>query len=441
MSIATLAFTWFPTDTWIVVTGICCALACAIPGALLVLRGMSMMGDAISHTVLPGLAIAFLLTHSRDPLPMFTGAVVVGVLTAVLVQWIGELGKTDGGTSMGVVFTTLFALGLVLLRQAVDHVDLDPSCVLYGAVETAAADKVSLLGFDVARPAVICGAMAIVNIILLLLFYKEFKISSFDPALATTLGFNARIMHYLLMVMTAATTVAAFETVGSILVIAMLIVPAACAQLLTDRFGLMFLLTAVIGAASAALGHIAAITVPTWFGFDETVTAGMMAAMCGFVFAVVWLVAPRYGMISKLVHRAALAVRIAREDVLGLLYRLEEMPVDEGKVAAGPLLAKAITAPRWIRRIAIRRLRNDGQLAADPGTYSLTPAGRAEARRLVRTHRLWETYLHKYLGLPADHLHGTAEKLEHLTDQAMADLLRDRTNTDTDPQGRAIPPQ
>lgn len=437
----TLGFIWLETDTWIVITGICCALACAIPGALLVLRGMSMMGDAISHTVLPGLAIAFIITNSREPLPMFIGAVVVGILTAVLVQWIGELGKTDGGTSMGVVFTTLFALGLVLLRQVADKVDLDAGCVLYGAVETAAADKILVMGFEWARPAVICGSMFIVNTILLLLFYKEYKISSFDPALATTLGFNAKLMHYLLMIMTAATTVAAFETVGSILVIAMLIVPAAAAQLLTDRFALMFLLTAILGALSAVLGHLSAITVPTWFGYGDTVTSGMMATAAGAVFVVVWLIAPRHGMISRIAHRAVLAVRVAREDMLGLLYRLEEMPPEVQPVNAQRALKEAIASPRWIRNLAMRRMRRDGSLT--PGsTLMLSDSGRSEARRLVRTHRLWEAYLHKFLGLPADHLHDTAERLEHLTDAQMADTLAQRTDQpDTDPQGRAIPPQ
>ena len=122
---------WTSFDSWIVVTGALCAMACALPGCFLVLRKMSMMGDAISHAVLPGLATAFIVTGSRASLTMFLGAAIVGVLTAVFTQWISRFGNVDRGAAMGIVFTTLFALGLVLIRSAADHVDLDPGCVLY----------------------------------------------------------------------------------------------------------------------------------------------------------------------------------------------------------------------------------------------------------------------------------------------------------------------
>jgi manganese/zinc/iron transport system permease protein len=429
---------WYETDTWIVVTGVACAAACAIPGSLLVLRQMSMMGDAISHTVLPGLAIAFLITNSREPLPMFIGAVVVGILTAVLVEWVSALSGTDGGTSMGVVFTTLFALGLVLIRRALDSIDLDPSCVLYGAVESAPADLVMLFGYELPRAAVICGAMFLVNLVLLLLLYKEFKISSFDPQLATTLGINARFMHYLLMTMTATTTVAAFETVGSILVIAMLIVPAATAYLLTQRFGVMIVLAVVIGAIDAGLGHVAAITVPPWFGFDETVTSGAMAATAGVMFAIVWLVSPRHGLISRFVHRLLLNIRIAREDVLGLLYRAEELQAD---ALAPHVVRDAVTAGPLVTRLAVFNLTRSGRVARRSESLSLTSRGRDDAQRLVRSHRLWESYLHKYLGLRSDHVHGSAERLEHVTDAVLQDRLHDRVDRlDVDPHGKPIPP-
>src|SRR5690606_16328487 len=131
---------WTSYDWWIVATGALSAMACASLGCFLVLRRMSMMGDAISHTVLPGLAIGFLVSGSRDPLPMFVGACAAGLLTVGLVHAIHRFGDLDEGASMGVVFTTLFAIGLILIRRAADHVDLDPGCVLYGAVELAPLD-------------------------------------------------------------------------------------------------------------------------------------------------------------------------------------------------------------------------------------------------------------------------------------------------------------
>ncbi len=295
---------WFAIDTWIVVVGILAAVSCALLGNFLVLRKMSMMGDAISHAVLPGLAIAFLLTHARASLAMFIGAAVVGVLTAVFTQWVSRFGNVDRGASMGIVFTTLFAAGLLLIVQAADHVDLDPGCVLYGAIELTPLDVVwrpEVFGYELAVPraAVVLTIVLLLNLAFVVGFFKELRISSFDPELSTTLGISSNLMHYLLMTLVAITTVAAFEAVGSIIVIAMLIVPAAAAHLLTDRLGMMVLLSSVLAILSAGLGHISALIVPGWFGFESTSTSGMMAVTAGLIFTVVMFCAPRYGILVK----------------------------------------------------------------------------------------------------------------------------------------------
>ncbi len=296
--------TWLPFDTWIVVTGALCAIACALPGNLLVLRRMSMMGDAISHAVLPGLALGFLLTGSRASIPMFIGASLVGVLTAVFTQWISQFGKVDRGASMGIVFTTMFAIGLLLIGYSADKVDLDPGCVLYGALELTPLDilfdmQVAGIIVEVPRAVVTLGIVLCMNLLLIILFFKEFKISAFDPAMATTVGVSASGMHYLLMAMVAITTVASFEAVGSIIVIAMLIVPPATAYLLTDRLGIMILLSTIIGAGAALLGHVGALLIPGWLGFEGTSTSGMMAVATGLLFVCAWLFSPMHGIISK----------------------------------------------------------------------------------------------------------------------------------------------
>lgn len=281
---------WYLFDTWIVIVGALCAVACSLLGCYLVLRQMSMMGDAISHAVLPGLAMGFLLTASRTSIAMFVGAAIVGALTAVFTQWISRLGNVDRGASMGIVFTTLFALGLILIVQGADHVDLDPGCVLYGAIELTPLDVVwtfSAFGtlVEVPRAAVVLGATLLLNALFIVFCFKEMRITAFDPALADTLGFRSSLMHYLLMVLVAITTVASFEAVGSILVIAMLVVPAATACLLTRSLRTMLFLSALIGILCALLGHISAITVPRWFGYADTSTSGMMAVVSGLLFA------------------------------------------------------------------------------------------------------------------------------------------------------------
>lgn len=289
---------WMADDTWIVVVGALCAAACAIPGCFLMLRGMSMMGDAISHAVLPGLAIGFLLSESRAGLAMFAGAAVIGVLTAVFTQWVNRFGEVDRGAAMGIVFTTLFALGLVLIVQGVDNVDLDADCVLYGAIEWIHWHTVALGGWQIPRAALVLATVLTINLLLVVLLFKEFRISSFDPALSSTLGYNATWMHYLLMVMVAVTTVASFEAVGSIIVIAMLVVPAATAYLLTDRLGVLVAMAVGFGVVTAGLGHLSAIVVPPALGFKGTSTSGMMAVTAGLLFTAVWVISPRHGLLA-----------------------------------------------------------------------------------------------------------------------------------------------
>jgi len=434
------SMTWTSLDTWIVAAGVLGAVSCALLGNFLVLRRMSMMGDAISHAVLPGLAVAFLLTGSRGSLSMFLGAAVVGVLTAVFTQWIHSFGQVDESASMGVVFTGLFAVGLILIVRAADAVDLDPGCVLYGAIELIPLDTRPVLGFSVPRAVVGLGAVLLVNTMFTVLLYKELKITSFDPALATTLGISAPVMHYLLMTLVAVTTVASFESVGSILVIAMLIVPAAAAHLLTDRLSTMLFVSVIIATLSAVFGHVAAITVPTWLGFSDTNTAGMMAVVVGLVFAAAMLLAPRHGVLSKAIHRLSLSLRIAREDVLGLLFRLEESDLTGATAAVPSLMRSALGRGLALSALTLWTLRRGGRVTRDGGRYILTAAGRDAARRLVRSHRLWESYLSKHLGLAADHLHQPAERMEHFISDPMREAIaNDLRDALVDPHGRPIP--
>ncbi len=441
MPLATL--NWNPAlDTWIVVAGVLCAVACALPGTFLMLRRMSMMGDAISHAVLPGLAIAFLFAESRNSVAMFLGAAAVGALTALLTQWVHRLGKVEESASMGVVFTALFALGLLLIVRAADHVDLDPGCVLYGAIELVPLDLVTLAGTEIPRAVLTLSAILFLNLLFVGLLYKELKISSFDPALATTLGIHAGLMHYLLMIVVAVTTVAAFESVGSILVIAMLIVPAATAHLLTDRLSLTLLLAAGIAAASAVLGHLGAIALPPLIGFDDTSTSGMMAVMVGALFLLALLAAPRHGLLSRLLVRLALTLRITEEDVLGVLYRLEE----NGRAGDAPrivrLMREARGASLLLSRAALADLRRRGEIDRRRAVVALTERGRTRARGLVRSHRLWEAYLEKHWNVAPERVHIAAERLEHVRDESIQRRLAERTDhAQLDPHGSAIPEQ
>ncbi len=455
----TLLSEWSSLDSWIVFTAALAAMACALPGNYLVLRRQSMMGDALSHTVLPGIVVAFLFAHwlktsgwiSSDTYDatrhaaMFTGAIVIGIMSALLSEWIQKLGHVEASAALGVVFTTLFAVGLLLIRVAADSVHIDPDCVLYGTIETVVMDTYGTT--DIPQAAVINAAVLLVNGLLVIVFYKELRVSAFDPNLATAVGINAQWMHYALMAMTAATLVAAFESVGSILVIAMLIVPAATAYLLTDRLGLMIGLSLLVAALSALLGHVMAITLPPLvfgrLGFDtvrDASTAGMMAAACGCLFVTAMLCGPRYGVLSKLVHQGLLSLRIVREDVLGFLYRLEELAKSDAQPASPPPIDQVLGTDPLMTMLAIRGLTREGKIVAAPTGFALTASGRESARSLVRSHRLWESYMALHFPLPDDHLHESAARVEHYIDPIIRRKLEaELDKPELDPHGRVIP--
>jgi manganese/zinc/iron transport system permease protein len=432
-----MTLTW-ELDGWIIVAGVLSAVSAALLGNFLVLRKMSLLGDAISHAVLPGLAVAFFVSDSRSSVPMFLGAVVVGLLTALFTEWIRGVGKVDEGASMGVVFTSLFALGLVMIVQAADQVDLDPGCVLYGAIELTPLDTWIIGPWRIPRVVVVLGGVSLLNLFFVLLFYKELKLAAFDPALSTSSGIPAWLMHYLLMMLVAVTAVASFEAVGNILVVAMLVVPPAAALMLTDRLGVMILLSAIIGAAAAVLGHLSALIVPQWFGFRSTSTAGMMAAMTGLLFTLCALFGWRHGILTKAGRRQLLAWRILREDVIGLLYRSDER--NDQSATTPKSIATSLLATRISTWIALRWLRRGGLVLWNEGQIELTDRGRTEAVQLIRSHRLWETYLFSEAGLPTERVHSNAERLEHYTGMELEQRLSDETAApQTDPHGSRIP--
>jgi manganese/zinc/iron transport system permease protein len=414
----------------IMLVGALTNVACALVGCYLVLRRMSLMGDAIAHAVLPGLVLAFVFSGSLNILPLFLGAAAVGLLTTFLTQTLHQYGRVPTDASMGVVFTALFALGVVLLKRYISGVHFDVACVYEGSLSQAALDTFQFAGWQLPRQLRTVLPVALVNSVIVLLLWKELMISSFDSALSTTMGFSASVMHYLLMAVVAVTTVASFEAVGSILVVAMLIVPPATAQLLCDRMGRMVLLACVFAVLSAVLGYWLAVR---W----NVAPAGAMAVVAGAMYGLTVLFAPQYGILSTLVRNLQTTLRILREDLLLMLYRLEEIdttkrlrPGQAVTAVGGGLLA------RW----ALAMLRRRGRVELKGGELHMTDDGRWRAARLVRGHRLWETYLVKHLGLPLDHVHAPADRFEHFINQPLRDeLQKELEDAHQDPHGRRIP--
>ena len=278
------------------------AVVCAMLGNFLVLRRQSLLGDAISHAVLPGIVLGFIVAGSRAAAPMLAGALLAAGAAALLIEGVRRIGRVESGASMGVVFTIMFAAGVLLLEQGAAHsVDLDADCVLYGQLEDilwfAASGWSSL--FDpsalaaLPREVLTLAGVTAVSGLLIALFWKELKLTTFDPALASTLGIPAGVFHYGLVLLTALAAIASFEAVGSILVIAMLICPAAAARLVTDRYGAQLGLSILFGAVSAIVGYFAAGFLPGWLGAPWALNAaGMIATVSGASVAAAALLGP-----------------------------------------------------------------------------------------------------------------------------------------------------
>jgi manganese/zinc/iron transport system permease protein len=278
------------------------AFACAIPGTFLVLRKMAMISDAISHSILPGIVLGFFLVQDiSSPLLIFMAA-LSGLLTVILVEIINKTGLVKEDTAIGLVFPALFSIGVIMIARNAGDVHLDTDAVLVGDLAFAPFDRFFIFNTDIGPKSLwVMGGILIFSLTLLIIFFKELKISTFDAGLASSLGFSPVVIHYALMSVTSITTVGAFDAVGAILVVALMIVPAAAAYLLTENLRWMIILAAFIGGLAALSGY--------WVAhFLNVSVSGAMATVLGIIFLITYLFAPAKGLISVLIkqHRQKL---------------------------------------------------------------------------------------------------------------------------------------
>jgi manganese/zinc/iron transport system permease protein len=427
--------TFLLLDLFPIVSALLAAISCGLLGNFLVLRKQSLMGDAISHAVLPGLVAAFLITQSRSPGMMFLGAAISALATVVLVELIKRLGKVEPGAAMGVVFSVLFALGVLLLENAsARSVDLDANCVLHGNLQTlfwtsSPTEWSQLIDLDtlgeIPRQVWTLLGTALAVIAFVSVFFKELRIVSFDPGIATVQGIHAGAMHMALMGFVAIAAVASFEAVGSILVIAMLICPAATARLLTDRLGSQIIVSVLIAIITAIGGY----TLAALLGVNA---AGMMASFAGVVLVTAMIASPSHGIIAKALNHRRLGNLVALEDLLGTLYRLSEQ---NHEASIANLYASMGVDNRTTK--AIDRAEYDGLIVKMNDHIRLTEEGKTRGASIIRRHRLWEGYLVTEAGLSPDHVHETAEQLEHLKGLG----VRSEIQPERDPHGKPIPPE
>ena len=282
------------------------AVACALPGTFLVLRRLALVSDAISHSILLGIVIGFLITENVNSPLLLVGAALVGLATVVLVQLLERTGLVREDAAIGLVFPALFSIGVILIARYADGVHLDVDAVLLGELAFAPFTRLEIGGVDLGpKTLYVMGVVLLLNVVLIAVFWKELKLSTFDPALAVALGFTPALVQYGLMSMVSLTAVGAFDAVGSILVVALMIAPPAAAYLLTDNLPRLLGLAAAIGAASALAGYWLA------YALDASI-AGAMASMTGVAFVLAWLLAPDRGLVAAARRRARQRLEFAQ---------------------------------------------------------------------------------------------------------------------------------
>lgn len=366
-------------DIEIVLIAVVTAAACALPGVFLVLRRNAMISDAISHTVLLGIVLGFFLVQDLSSPWLIIGAAATGVLTVSLTSLLERTRLVKEDAATGLVFPALFSIAVILITRYAGNVHLDTDAVLVGEIAFAPFDRFILGGLDLGpRGLWVMGVILLVNLAFITLFYKELKISTFDAGLAAALGFAPGLIHYALMALVSITVVGAFDIVGSILVVALMVAPAITAYLLTDRLAVMLALSVAIGALSALLGYALAVLL------DASI-AGSMAAAAGILFGLVLLFAPERGLLAAARRRRLQRWEFAQTMLAIHLMNHEDSPQGDVENRFDHLHEHLRWDPDFTERV-LQRAENHAWVARRPsGRLELTEEGRRHAKKVVTT--------------------------------------------------------
>lgn len=357
------------SGTVIVIAGILVATACALLGTFLVLRRMSMMADAISHAILPGLVAGFFFANGPNLLAGFIGAALAALLTVSLVEAIQKSGRVGNDSAIGIVFPAMFALGTVVVSRYFANVHLDSDAILYGNIEFSAQDTLLINGVNLGPQSFwVMGSLLVMNFLFITLFYKELKLATFDAGLAATLGFSPHLIHYGLMVVVSLTAVGAFTAVGAVLTVALMIVPAATAYLLTNRLKVMIGLAALVGALSAIGGYFVAVVV-------DTSIAGAITSVAGILFLLTMIFSPSQGMVARIIQLRQQRLYFATENLVIHLRTHENTSVAESESQIEHLSSELRWKPEFAQRVIQNAIQKDYILRTN-GHLALTDTGR-----------------------------------------------------------------
>ncbi len=383
--------------------------AAGVIGTFAYLRKRALLGDALSHATLPGIAIAFMLSSQKHLGLLLLGATIAGVLGVIVVLGMRMVPRIKEDAAIGVVLSVFFGAGMVLfslIQQMRTGDEAGLQSFIYG-------QAAAMLG----RDAMLIATVAVIVVLGSALFFKEFRLVCFDRSYAGAQGWAVNWIDLLMMCLVVLITVVGLQAVGLILVVALLIIPAAAARFWTDRLTSMVLLAGVFGAASCYVGATLSALMP------RLPTGAVIVIAAGVVFAISMLVSPHRGLLASMVRQWSLARRVARQHLLRAMAEFEEQRGAGTVVRFDELLRKRTWRANRLNRL-IRRAGGGGLVVAEPdSSFRLTSHGRDEARRILRNHRLWEMYLIKYADIAPSHVDRDADEVEHILPPALVTEL------------------
>ncbi|MDG2380891.1 MAG: iron chelate uptake ABC transporter family permease subunit [Pirellulaceae bacterium] len=397
------------------------AMVCGVIGCFVILRRMAFLGDALSHSMLAGVTAGYLFMqiafgHEAHTTAMMIGSILAGLVTVALISFVSRVSRIKEDTAIGIMYTGIFAIGGVLASVFSHRIHLDLYHFITGMV----------LGVEDADLWMMAVITAIVLTVVILL-YRQLLIATFDPVMAASIGIPVVALDYLLTTCTSLVVVGAVSIVGVILVVGLLVTPAATAYLLSDRLHRMMGLSALFGVT----GVIGGLYVSMWIG--NVATGPSIVIVSTFQFLLILFFAPRYGLLADWLRRRSMIPQQTLEDILGCFRHGEQ-----DRLPLSTIINMISEKPDAVHR-ALRTMVKQHLLVEGLGQITLTDSGRREAKRIARAHRLWETYLEQ-LGTPTEELHDRADRLEHLHDEETVDYLDDKLGHPLrDPHGSPIP--
>lgn len=400
-------------------------LMTGVVGVFSFLRKRTLVADAISHAVLPGICLGFVFAQEKNPLVLMIGAAVFGWLSVWLIEFISSKTKLSEDSSIAIVSTFFFAIGSVLLSYISKTGNTEQS----GLKSFLFGNAATMNNFDL----IVFSISSFIILFLVILFFKQFKIVSFDPSFAQVLGLPVQFFSILLASMTVVTVALGIQAVGVVLMSALLIAPAATARYWTNKLWVMLLLAGGIGLVSSILGII-------FSTIKEEMPTGPWIVSTLFLFTITTLLlAPKKGWFSIRSMNKQNRLKIMRENILKVFYQLKEQGVSEVQIIH--LLEKRPVDTNQLESI-LKEMIKSGLIIQKGVNYQLTKPGAIEGMRIVRLHRLWELYLTQRMNFKEDHIHGTAETIEHLiTPEIEKELLNELDFPKEDPHKKSIPYQ